>query len=537
MRIALAQINSTVGDLEENVEKIVRNIQRAKAEGADLILFPELAITGYPPKDLLNYPYFLRDNRAALERVVENSTGIKAVVGFIDYDEDKVGNDGRKTRYNAAAFVSDGKLVGIQHKTLLPTYDVFDEKRYFLPATEHHIFELEGIKLGMEICEDLWDENYEIKVTDILARKGADFIVNISASPFQCGKRVVREGLLRDRATRNRVPIFYVNLVGGQDDLVFDGESLVLDKEGHLIAVGKKFQEDFVLVDLDLTTKVGNPIFSEPYPKIQELHNALVLGTRDYLKKSGFGGAVIGLSGGIDSAVTAAIATEALGKEGVIGVSMPSQYSSQHSKDDARKLAKNLGIRFEAVSIEKIFDSFNRDLSGIFRGYGNDVTEENLQARIRGNILMALSNKFGYLVLATGNKSELAVGYCTLYGDMCGGYSVLSDVLKTEVYELARYINRKRQVIPQNSIDKPPSAELRPGQLDQDALPPYNILDGILKAYIEEEKSEEEIVAMGYDGKTVDSVLRKVDGAEFKRRQAAPGIKITEKAFGSGFYL
>jgi len=533
MKIALAQINPTVGDLERNVDLIIREINKAKTYKADLVLFPELSITGYPPKDLVNRDSFVKDNKELLKKIIENSENISVIVGFIDYNNER-GHDGRYIKYNAAALISNKKLIGIQHKTLLPTYDVFDEARYFSHAREHNLFDINGVKLGIEICEDLWDKNYDAKVTDILAGKGADLIVNISASPFQYGKRAVRENLLIEKAKKNQVPIFYVNQVGGQDDLVFDGESLAVDKNGNLIAAGKKFQEDLVLVDFDLKSRIGKPIAAKQYDEIQEIYDALVLGVRDYFRKSGFKKAVMGLSGGIDSAVTAAIAADALGKENVIGVSMPSQYSSQHSKDDAKQLSENLEIKYNIIPIKDVFGSFNKTLADLFKDKKEDITEENLQARIRGNILMALSNKFGYLVLSTGNKSELAVGYCTLYGDMCGGYAVLSDILKTKVYQLAEYINRNGIIIPQNTIDKQPSAELKPGQFDQDSLPDYKILDGILKAYIEEEKSKDEIISMGYEKEIVDGIVKKIDNAEFKRRQAAPGIKITEKAFGSG---
>jgi len=540
MKIALAQINPIVGDIEGNTELILRELRKAKSLGAELIIFPEMCITGYPPKDILQKFSFVIKNKKAAERIAEETNGIYAVVGFVDYDPNKKGKDGKEAKYNAAALLGNGKIIGVQYKTLLPTYDVFDEHRYFIPAKEHDIFNItlaDGktkIKLGMEICEDLWDNNYETKVTSILADKGADMIINISASPFECCKRKVRENLLKEKAVRNNVPIIYANLVGGQDDLVFDGESLAVDRKGTLIAAGKKFQEDFVLIDLDMKTKEGISVAVQQYTEIQEIHDALVLALKDYFRKSGFKGAVIGLSGGIDSAVTAVIAAEALGKENVIGVSMPSQYSSGHSKDDAKELAKNLGIRYETVPIKDVFESFKNELNPVFSGCKEDITEENLQARIRGTLLMALANKFNHLLLATGNKSELAVGYCTLYGDMNGGYCVLSDVLKVKVYGLADYINRNGIIIPKSTIEKAPSAELRPGQKDQDTLPPYDILDGILKAYIEEGRGKQEIIDMGFEKETVEWVLNRVDNSEFKRRQAALGLKITGKAFGTG---
>jgi len=533
MKIALAQINPTVGDLEGNVDKIITNMDKAKAQNAKLVIFSELATTGYPPLDLLNKNQFLKDNKDALERIIAHSKDMYVIVGFVDYDASgKVGN-GKVKKYNSAAFIGNGKLIGIQNKTLLPTYDVFAEMRYFEPTTVHNIFNINGVKVGIQICEDLWDENYKIKVTEILAKK-SDFIVNISASPFEYGKRYVRKNLLTEKARKNNIPIFYVNQVGGQDDLVFDGESMVVDKTGALIAVGGKFEEDLIMVDFDLKTREGKTIQLPSFNDVQEIQDALVLGVRDYFWKKDFEKAVIALSGGIDSAVTAAIAVEALGKENVIGVSMPSPYSSQGSLDDAKELAENLGIRLDVKPIGPIFDIYKKTLSDTFKGMEDDVTEENLQARIRGDIIMAYSNKFGQLVLATGNKSELAVGYCTLYGDMCGGFSVLSDVLKTKVYQLANYINRNKIIIPQNTINKPPSAELKPGQVDQDTLPEYEVLDGILKAYIEEGKDTKDIVKLGFSKEIVSWVINKVDGAEFKRRQATPGIKITEKAFGTG---
>ena len=532
MKIALAQINPTVGDLEGNVEKIINDINKAKCAKAKLVIFPELCITGYPPKDLLNKKEFLKENKNLLDSIKAASNSIYAIVGFVDYDEKNKGRDGRILKYNAAALIGHGNLIGVQYKTLLPTYDVFDEQRYFIPAKEHQIFELCRKNIGIQICEDLWDESYETKVTDILAGKGADLIINISASPFQYGKRFVRQKLLRDKAGKNRVPIIYVNQVGGQDDLVFDGGSMIVSKNGDLIYNGKHFHEDFILIESDSIDEMS-AVNSGQYNEAEEIHNALVLGLKDYFRKCGnFNSAVIGLSGGIDSAVTASIAVEALGRNKVIGISMPSQYSSQHSKDDACELAKNLGIRYEVVPIANPFSSYKKALNKMFMNCGEDITEEKLQARIRGNILMALSNKFGYLVVATGNKSELAVGYCTLYGDMSGGFAVLSDVLKTKVYELAHYINRRNMIIPLNTINKAPSAELKPNQIDQDTLPPYNVLDPILKAYVEEEKDREDVVKLY--GNIAEKVITMVDSNEFKRRQAPLGPKITSRAFGSG---
>jgi len=530
MKIAIAQLNPTVGDIDGNVEKIIKNIKKAKSEKADLVLFPELSVTGYPPKDLLYKSQFLKDNKTALEKIIVNTQDIHAILGFVDYENSKQ-NDGREKKYNAAAFIGDKKLIGIQHKTLIPTYDVFDESRYFSPAEDYHIFELNGIKIGVQICEDLWDDNYDIKVTEILA-KDADLIVNISASPFEYGKRFVRKQLLSKKARKYNVPMIYVNQVGGQDDLVFDGESMIINSNGDLVAISKKFEEDFLVFDLDeinSAKKISMPYYSE----IQEIHDALVLGVKDYLTKNVTGKAVIGISGGIDSAVTTAIAVEALGKGNVVGLLMPSEYSSEGSIKDGKELCRNLGIVHEIIPISAMFNSYKKSLGEVFKGIEEDVTEENIQARIRGNMLMAYSNKFGHLVLSTGNKSEMAVGYCTLYGDMSGGFSILSDVLKTKVYELAKYINWSSIIIPKDTITKAPSAELKPDQVDQDSLPEYEILDGILEMYIEKGKDKKDIIKK-YRKEDVDWVLDRVDKVEYKRRQAPPGIKITEKAFGTG---
>ncbi len=517
-RVALAQLNATVGDIEGNTEKIVEYIGKAREGGADLVIFPELAITGYPPEDLLLKPSFIRANREALARIIVETGDIAAIVGFVD----EIG----KNIYNAAAFIQNGKLSGVQHKTHLPNYDVFDEKRYFKPAAESYIFDLNGLKLGISICEYIWVDNGPAAVH---AEPGADFIVNISASPFHAGKSRERRELIARRAKENKIPIVYVNLVGGQDELVFDGRSYVFNKEGALIAECKQFEEDLVITNLD-----GAEIIPEDGDPLREIYGALILGIRDYVRKNGFEKVVIGLSGGIDSALTAALATDALGAQNVVGVSMPSAITSQASIADARRLAENLGIEFKVIPIIDAVNAYTAMLSEEFKGTEPDVTEENIQARIRGNILMALSNKFGYLVLSTGNKSELAVGYCTLYGDMSGGLAAISDVPKTMVYKLARYINamKGKEVIPLSILTKEPSAELREGQKDTDSLPPYEILDAILHAYIEENRSKEEIIGMGFDAHVVSDVIWRVDHNEYKRQQAPIGIKITPKAFG-----
>ncbi len=535
MKIALAQINQTVGDFKKNTEKICLSINRAKCKGADLVAFPELAVTGYPPKDFLDIPAFVDENLKALEEIAHSTSGIAAIVGFVDKNKRPYG----KLVHNAAAFIQDQKIVSVHHKSLLPTYDVFDECRYFEPAHTISPVRFKNYTLGISICEDMWNDEefwtrplYEIDPIENLIANGANVIINISSSPFTVGKHEeIRLRMLTHDAVKYKVPFIYVNQVGGNDDLVFDGNSTVINAQGKLIAQAAIFEEDLMVVDIENPSVHVQP---KRYSPIETIHMALITGLRDYVTKCGFKKVVIGLSGGIDSAVTAALAVESLGNDNVIGVLMPSQFSSQGSIDDAAKLALNLGIVYKIIPIKDVFEIYQNTLKTEFKGLPFDITEENLQARIRGNILMALSNKYGYLVLTTGNKSELAVGYCTLYGDMSGGFALISDVPKTMVYELANFINRGKEVIPKNSIDKPPSAELRPNQLDQDSLPPYDIMDGILKAYVEDARGVDEIVRMGFDEKTVREIIRKVNRNEYKRRQAAPGIKVTSKAFGSG---
>ncbi|MFN3531086.1 MAG: NAD+ synthase [Candidatus Brocadia sp.] len=535
MKIALAQINQTVGDFQKNAEKICSYIDRARRQNADLVVFPELAVTGYPPKDFLDIPAFIDENLKTLNTIASGVYGISVIVGFVDRNKRRHG----KLVHNAAAFIQDGKIISIHHKSLLPTYDVFDECRYFEPAHTISPVKFMDSILGISICEDIWNDEefwprplYEIDPIENLISHGANVMINISSSPFTVEKHdKIRLRMLIHDATKYKVPFIYVNQVGGNDDLVFDGNSVVINAQGRLIAQAATFEEDLIVVDIE------NPevqIQPRAYTPIETVHMALIVGLRDYVTKCGFKKVVIGLSGGIDSAVTAALAVEALGNTNVIGVLMPSQFSSQGSIDDAVELSQNLGITYKVIPIKDVFETYQKTLQAEFKGMPFDIAEENLQARIRGNILMALSNKYGYLVLTTGNKSELAVGYCTLYGDMSGGFALISDVPKTMVYELARYINREREIIPQNSITKPPSAELKPNQFDQDSLPPYDVLDGILKAYIEDAMGIDEIIRMGFDEKTVREIIRKVNRNEYKRRQAAPGIKVTSKAFGSG---
>jgi len=547
-RIGLAQVNCTVGDLEGNTAKILHYIERARAMQVDLVCFPEMAITGCPPEDLLLKPEFITGNLKKLDVIVRQSPAIAVVVGFVD---------SRDGLYNAAAVAYDGKLCGIYHKTCLPNYGVFDENRYFQPGTEAPIFVISGVSIGVNISEDIW---YPTGPASRQASAGAELIVNISASPYHAGKRGLRERMLADRASEDAVILAYLNLVGGQDELVFDGGSMLLDGRGEAIARAKQFEEDFVVADLDIVSQEAHtrvwslgsgvplpdsrlstldsrlfPARSvESYDPVGEIYAALVLGTRDYIHKNGFYRVLVGLSGGVDSSLVAAIAVDALGPENVSGVSMPSRYSSEGSRIDAQLLSENLGIEMRVIPIEEAMDGYLSMLAGSFAGTQEGIAEENLQARIRGNILMALSNKFGWLVLTTGNKSEIACGYCTLYGDTAGGFAVIKDVLKTLVYELARHKNSSaaKEIIPRHVIEKEPSAELRPGQRDVDSLPPYEVLDPILEAYVEEDKSLDQIVALGFDRELVHRVISLVDRSEFKRRQLPPGIKITPRAFG-----
>jgi NAD+ synthase (glutamine-hydrolysing) len=557
----MAQINTTVGDLDGNTAKVLDYIQQAKAQQADLVAFPEMALTGYPPEDLLFQPSFIQANIQKMHQVVAHSQGITVVVGFVDSQGDI---------HNAAAIAHDGHLLGIYHKMYLPNYGVFDEDRYFKAGDQCPVFVINGIHIGVNICEDIW---YALGPTAVQREAGAEVIVNINASPYYNGKRGFRERMVATRASDNEVYVSYTNMVGGQDELVFDGGSMAFDPRGEMVARGKQFEEDLVVVDLDVDA-VFNYRLRDPRPRkehsllgyigaprvvpvsdytpgqpktaipnticeslapLQEVYSALVVGTRDYVRKCGFQKVLIGLSGGIDSSITATIAVDALGKDNVLGVAMPSRYSSDASFLDAQALAQNLGMELITVPIEEAFEAMLHMLSDPFKGSQPNVAEENLQTRIRGNILMGISNKFGWMVLTTGNKSEMATGYATLYGDMAGGFAVIKDVPKTLVYQLSRHRNahgKPRNVIPQSVLEKAPTAELKPNQTDQDVLPPYEVLDPILQAYVEEDRSFADILDMGFDAETVMKVITMVNRNEYKRRQAPPGVKITPRAFG-----
>jgi len=524
-----------VGDFSGNAAKIVAFARRAQAEGAALVLFPELAVCGYPPRDLVEKPAFVARNREVAEQIAAQTQGIVVVCGLLSPAQASTG----KSVMNSAAVLQDGKVVMLQSKRLLPTYDVFDELRNFAPAESQSLWPFCGRQFALTICEDAWNDKhfwnrrlYPADPVEELIRAGGDFLLNISASPFWIGKRELRREMLAALARHHHVPVAMCNQVGGNDSLVFDGSSIVLNPQGEVVAQAKSFEEDLIFFD---SQSMQGDLHDQVTGAEASAYAALAMGTRDYVRKCGFQRVLVGLSGGIDSALTATIATDALGAENVTGVGMPGPFSSPGSIDDARALAANLGIRFELVSITEIFETYVRVLKPAFAGREAEVTEENIQARVRGNILMALSNKFGALVLSTGNKSELAVGYCTLYGDMAGGLAIISDVPKTMVYRLAHYANSRRPAIPQASIDKPPSAELRPDQKDQDSLPPYEVLDAILEDYIENYRTAEQIAAdRNCDLHLVRAVVRLIERAEYKRQQAAPGLKITTKAFGMG---
>lgn len=538
MKITIAQLNSHVGSIDSNLEKITKVLRQSAGDSTDLVISSELFLVGYPPKDLLERNWFIEKAGKAVQNLCKISeeypqTGIICGVPL------PVQEDMGKDLYNSAVLVYRGKVVFTQHKSLLPTYDVFDEHRYFEPAPEVHTVNFKGKKLGVSICEDAWSDfkigpgkkMYKFDPIKELVKKGAELLVNISASPFYMGKEEVRYRLISNHARKHKVPFVFVNQVGGNDELVFDGRSMCFDGEGKPIVICPSFTEDVRTIDMSL---LGDPGLFAFQDKIESVYEALVLGIRDYFQKTGYCKAVVGLSGGIDSAVTCCLAENALGKENVLGVTMPSPYSSRGSVEDSRILAFNLGINFKTVPISEIYYAYLEALKNHFEGMPEDVSEENIQSRIRGNILMAFSNKLGHLVLSTGNKSELSVGYCTLYGDMSGGLSVLSDVPKTIVYRLASFINREREIIPGETIKKPPSAELKPDQIDEDSLPAYEVLDQILNYYVEEGYSVKDLIKSNYDSETVLWVVSAVDKNEYKRKQSAPGLKVTTKAFGVG---
>lgn len=535
MRIGLAQLNPTVGDLTGNRRLILDAYHDLVLHGAELVVFPEMVVCGYPPRDLLFKRRFVPDNEQSLAEIATHVGDVPALIGFVETNPAQTG----RRFFNAAAFCVRGEISVIARKCLLPTYDVFDEDRYFEPSQETRVVVHQGRRIGITICEDIWKHPlistarlYDADPLATLAAQKVDVMVNLSASPWHYSKSHVRERLVTDAARMLRCPVVYCNAVGGNDELIFDGRSLVANPKGEVVARLPAFDVDIRVVNTAASPK------SLPAPRSDDgpadIFEALVLGVRDYAHKSGFKRALIALSGGIDSAVVAVIAAEALGRDNVTGVSLPSMISSQHSKDDAQLLAQNLGIHFDTLSIADAVAACEGSLKSAFEGRPRDVAEENIQARVRGLIMMALSNKFGALLLTTGNKSEVAVGYCTLYGDMCGGLAVISDVFKTQVYSLARWMNRDREVIPKNTIEKPPSAELRPGQVDQDTLPAYDVLDGILKGYVEEGLSRRDLVGQGFPEAVVNEMVRKVDLNEYKRKQAAPGLKITPLAFGVG---
>ncbi len=534
MKIAIAQLNYHIGHFEGNLQKMLDAVEQARQMGADLVLFGELAVCGYPPRDFLEFEDFIVQCEASIASLQAASVGIGIVVGAPSRNPVLAGKD----LYNSAYFLYEGAILGVQHKTLLPTYDIFDEYRYFEPASRYEVVHFKGKKMALTICEDIWNvgnENplYTVCPLDEMMDQQPEVILNLSASPFSYQQAEIRLATVRANVERYQLPLFYANQVGAQTDIVFDGGSLVMSPDGRLFDEMAYFEEQISYYELEEVQK-GRSFTSTTPPKTALIHDALVLGIRDYFAKLGFKKAILGLSGGIDSAVTAALAVRALGAENVRGVLMPSQHSSDHSVQDARQLAQNLGIQYDLVPIEPLYQAFETSLSSLFWAFPANLTEENIQARVRGTLLMAMSNKFGNILLNTSNKSEMAVGYGTLYGDMCGGLAVLGDVYKTEVYELAHYLNKDGACIPPNSIEKPPSAELRPGQKDSDSLPLYEVLDPLLYQYIECRKGPNELVEMGFESDLVKRVLRMVNINEFKREQAAPVIRVSRKSFGMG---
>lgn len=537
MKIAIAQINTVIGDFPRHFRKIVDFAGQAKDRSCDLIVFPEMVVSGYPPQDLLENDQFIQANLDGLNHLVKTIQGIGVVCGFVDRNPTPEG----KALFNGAALFEDGKILIKTYKKLLPTYDVFDETRYFEPGTDSSTVSFRGKTIGITICEDVWNDKdifkrrvYRVDPVADIIRSGADMIVNISASPFSLGKREFRWEMLSSIARKYRVPMVYANQVGGNDSVLFDGIGMAFDSQGKICARASDFVEDMVVFDMDAPAASYDAIHPICESRIETLYRSLVMGTRDYVTKCGFSKVLVGLSGGVDSALTACIACEGLGRENLLTVFMPSRYTSRDNYEDTRQLADNLGVDLKTIPIDRIFKEFIAYLSPDFNPDDPGITEQNIQARIRGTLLMGLSNRDGSILLATGNKSELAVGYCTLYGDMNGGLAVISDVPKTMVYDLCRYINRDRTIIPERIIEKAPSAELKPGQEDQDDLPPYDVLDTILKGYIEDYKNVDELIQMGYERDLVENVIARVDTNEYKRQQAAPGLKVTSKAFGYG---
>ncbi len=538
VKLAVAQISTDPGNIPANTEKIIDYINKAKESGANIVIFPELAIPGYMSLDLMLYENYIKENLEGLKQIAKSINGILVIVGFIDQDREKIGSDGSLARYNSAAIIHNQKIISIQDKTLLPDYDVFFENRYFSKGRGRKLVEFEGLKIGVEICEDLWDENYEVKVSEDLINMGADLLINISGSPFYIGKRFDREELIARVSKNYNIPFVYVNTVGVQDgydgELVFDGQSMVFDKKGNLSYLGKQFEEELFFIDLENLMNSSNKSNLPEYNPMGELCDGLTLAIKDYFRRTNFNKAFIGLSGGIDSAVVASLVSRALGKENVVGIYMPSHFSSSVSAEEAKKMADNLGIDFEIIPINNIFDNFLETLKKNFAGMSLDVTEENLQARIRGMILMAHANKFKGLVVSTANKTETALGYTTLYGDMCGAIAPIADVSKLKVYELAEYINKEEEIIPQTTIERIPTAELRADQTDEASLGgSYEQISPLVDEIIEDGKSPDEL-SKKYPRELIDKIFKLINISEYKRRQAAPGVKVTKKAFGLG---